>query len=147
MIRKANAIGTAVLLAGVSCSLSQGQTPPATTLVIDLQNVVEYQGDISDPQQFATNPRVTPSVLPKNFLVATLLGDIVAVNGQPAKGTYVGETRVINLNPAPSPGGAIADITRTAIREHVFEILKSDGTPLRMRQRAWPPSKWAPRGL
>ena len=53
------------------------------------------------------------------FFVVTLIGDIRAVNGHPAKGTYVGGTRVINTNPSPmaDSGVAIADVTRTAMRE------------------------------
>jgi hypothetical protein len=109
---------------------AMAQAPPPTTLVIDLQNVVEYQGDIADSSQFATNPNITPSAGFKNFAVVTLLGDIVAVNGQPAKGIYAGRTRPIVASPAPNPGGAIADVTRTAMREHIFEILKSDATPV-----------------
>jgi hypothetical protein len=54
----------------------------------------------------------------------------VAVNGQPAKGLYAGRTRVLNANPTPVPGQAIADVTRTAMREHIFEILQPDGTPV-----------------
>ncbi len=130
MIRKGNAIGMAVLSIAIHCNFAHGQSPLPTTLVIDLQNVVEYQGDIGDPQKFATNPNVTPSAVYKNFGVATLLGDIVAINGQPAKGMYAGRSRSIVASPAPSAGGAIADVTRTAIREHIFEILKSDGTPV-----------------
>src|SRR5882757_1495783 len=98
MIRKAKAIGTAVLSVAVCCSLAQGQSPSPTTLVIGLRDAVEYQGDISDPQQFATKLNLTPSVLPRNFLVATLLADIVSVNVQPAKGIYAGRSRVINLS-------------------------------------------------
>jgi hypothetical protein len=134
MIGKLSAIGMVVLFAGVSCGLAQGQTPPSTTLIIDLQNVIEYQGDIADPSKFATNPNVTPSVQPKNFFVATILGDIVAVNGQPAKGLYAGRSRSIIVSPTPNPATgvdeAIADVRRAAIREHIFEILKSDGTPV-----------------
>jgi hypothetical protein len=59
-----------------------------------------------------------------------VLGDIVAVNGQPAKGLYVGRTKGINATPTPVPGQAIADVQRTSLREFVFEILKSDGTPI-----------------
>ena len=130
MVRKAHAIGTAVLLAAVSCRLAQGQTNAQTNLVIALQNTVEYQADISDPSKFATNPGVTPSVQPKNFFAVTIIADIVSVNGQPAKGTYVARSRALVASPAPSPGGAISDVTRTALREHVFEILSSDGTPV-----------------
>jgi hypothetical protein len=105
-----------------------GQPLSQTTLKIDLQNAVGYQRDIADPSQFATNAGVTPSTAPKNFFEVTLIADIVAVNGQAAKGTYVGRTRVVNLS--PTGNGAIADVTRTALREHLFEILQPDGTPI-----------------
>jgi len=130
MIRKSNVIGMAILSIAIRGDFAQSQSPLPTTLVIDLQNVVEYQSDIGDPQKFATNPNLTPSVVYKNFGVATLLADIVAVNGQPAKGLYAGRSRSIVASVAPSAGGAIADVTRTAIREHIFEILKIDGTPV-----------------
>jgi hypothetical protein len=78
----------------------------------------------------ATNPNVTPSAQPKNFFVATILGDIVAVNGKPAKGTYAARARAIITNPAPNPGQAIADNTRASIRETTFEILRTDGTQI-----------------
>jgi len=127
---KANAVLIKILSAALLSSPMFGQAPASTTLTVDLQNLVEYQEDISDPSKFATNPAVTPAVTYKNFGVATLIGDIVAVNGQPAKGTYVGRSRSIVASPAPAPGGAIADVTRTALREHVFEFLQSDGTPV-----------------
>lgn len=127
MIQKRNA---RALIAGfaVICKLAHGQSPLQTTLEIDLQNVVEYQDDNGEPAKFATNTNITPSNTFKNFGVVTLIGDIVAVNGQPAKGTYIGRSRGLVMSPAPSPGGAIADVTRTALREHTFEILQSDGT-------------------
>jgi len=124
---KRDATGIVVLLA-VICTSAHGQSPLQTTLVVDLQNVVEYQDDNGAPEKFATNSNITSAATFKNFGVVTLIGDIVAVNGQPAKGTYVGRSRGLVTSPAPSPGGAIADVTRTALREHVFEILQSDGT-------------------
>lgn len=117
-----------ILLFAVICKFAHGQSPVQTTLVIDLQNVVEYQDDNGDPTKFAANPNITPSNTFKNFGVVTLIGDIVAVNGQPAKGTYVGRSRGLVMSPAPTSGGAIGDVTRTALREHMFEILQSDGT-------------------
>jgi hypothetical protein len=56
------------------------------------------------------------------------MGDIVAVNGQPAKGLYVSRPRAINASPNPSSSVAIADVTRAAMREQMFEILQADGT-------------------
>jgi hypothetical protein len=119
-----------LLCAAFCCTLARAQAPAPTVLTIDLQNVVEYQADISDTSKFATSPGITPSATFKNFGAVTLIGDIVAVNGQPAKGTYIGRSRGLVASPTPAPGGAIADVTRTALREHVFEILKSDGTPV-----------------
>ena len=81
-----------------------GQAPP-TVLTIDLQNVVEYQADISDPSKFATSPGITPAVTFKNFGAVTILGDIIAVNGQPVKGLYVGRSRGLVASPTPAPGG------------------------------------------
>ena len=130
MNSKGNAAAMAVLFLSVHCNLSQGQTPAPTTLVIDLENVVSYLDDVSDPLKLATAPSVTPRAFTgvKSFAVATILGDIVAVNGVPAKGTYFSPLRGLEANPAPSPGTAIADVTRSAVREDIFEILKSDGT-------------------
>lgn len=130
MIRKAEPLAAIILVAVAGCNLSWARTATMTTLVIDVQNFVEYQqDDISNPSKLATNPKLTPTTGgPINFANATLLGDIVAVNGQPAKGTYVGRTRGIVASPAPRAGGAITDVTRTAMREHYFEIQQADGT-------------------
>lgn len=119
-----------VLFVAVCCNLALGQTPPPTILEIDVENAVGYDGDISDPARFATNPVVTPAVLPRNFDAAEGIQDIVAVNGQPAKGTVAYRGWGVLLSPAPNPGEAIADTTRTSIRNMTFEILRSDGTPV-----------------
>jgi len=114
---------------GLSAATLSAQSLQPSTLTVGLQNVVEYQEDVI-PSQYATNPGITTAATPNNFAVSTWIGDIVAVNGQPAKGIYVGRSRQLVASPAPAPGGAIADVTRTALREHVFEIQQSDGTPV-----------------
>jgi uncharacterized protein (TIGR03437 family) len=131
MDAKARIIAMAGLLA-VYCSPVPGQ---ATILEIDVENFVEYQSDVADPSKLATDPISTISVQPRNFFVATVIGDIVAVNGRTAKGTVVARARSTRLNPAGTaadggPGAAIGDIHRVSIREQIFEILKSDGTPV-----------------
>jgi uncharacterized protein (TIGR03437 family) len=130
LIRRAGTISIVILLVAVPCPLALGQAPPPTILAIDLENYVEYQDDGGVPSKYATNPNITPAVMPTNFFVVTMLGDIVAVNGQAAKGTFVGRTGVIRASPIAAPGFAIADVQRAGIREQIFEILQSDGTPV-----------------
>ena len=134
MIRRANVVITVIALAVAACNHASAQLPPTATLTIDLTNQVQYQEDIYDPVKFARNANITPSlgigtgIL--NFAVATVLGDIVAVNGQPAKGLFAARDRFIAAYPAPVPGQAIADVRRNAIREFTFEILQPDGTAI-----------------
>lgn len=131
MIRIASRTATTVLSIAVAYNLARGQAPPPTILTIDVANYVEYQGDIYDPLTFAKNPNITPPAqMPANFPVVTILGDIVAINGKPAKGMFAGRTRAIGARPDPRPGSAIADVARVAIREQIFEILQPDGTPI-----------------
>src|SRR5215467_12670161 len=121
----------AVLLAAGNGYPALGQAPP-TILTIDVANLVEYQADIYDPSKWGSNPNITPSAGAREFGVVTLLADIVAVNGKPASGLYAGRTRVIATDPdsVPGTGKAIADVKRTAMREHIFEILQPDGIPI-----------------
>jgi hypothetical protein len=115
------------------CRLAPGQAAQPSILAIDLENFVEYRADTSDLSQYGVNPGVTPpaAVLSSHdFYVATGLADIVAVNGQPAKGLYAIRARDISTDPNPSPGGALADVSRSAIREEVFEILSASGNPI-----------------
>ena len=131
MIRRANLVITSISVAIAACHLASAQQPPAVTLTVDVGNTVQYQGDIYDPAKFASNPNITPpSVGLVNFGVDTYLGDIVLVNGQPAKGLYASRSQAIQASPNPQPGQAIADVMRVSIRQQIFEILQPDGTPI-----------------
>ena len=59
-----------------------------------------------------------------------LLGDIVAVNGKPAKGLLGDRIVTINTSQNAMPGQAIADVERSSIVELVWEIQQADGTPV-----------------
>jgi uncharacterized protein (TIGR03437 family) len=130
MIRKTKTFAAAVLWVSLYCIPGWGQAPPPTILEIDLENRVQYFGDISDVSKLATDPNVTNPVPSKNFVPVLIIADIVAVNGQPAKGTSLFHIRQINLRTAPNAGEAIADIVRNNVVEIRFELLKADGTPL-----------------
>jgi hypothetical protein len=131
VIRRVNLFGIVIAVALSYNYRAMAQSPSQVTLVINVQNAVEYQDDIGNPSQYASKANVTPSTPPKNFHVATIIADIVSVNGQVAKGTYIGRSRSVILNPMPAgtaSSEAVADVSRAALREHVFEIQRADGT-------------------
>jgi uncharacterized protein (TIGR03437 family) len=104
---------------------------PTTILVIDIENTVNYADDVPDISKLATDPNVTGAVqgLP-TFRKFIVIGDIVAVNGQPAKGLAVFHMRALQFRTNPNPGQAIADVDRGGVGSRTFEILKQDGTPI-----------------
>lgn len=130
MRQSRNAFTSIILVTAACCSLASAQAP--VILTIDTENVVEYQADTADASKYATNPNIAPAAPVRNFTPATPLGDIVAVNGQPAKGLYASRVASIITSPTPDPmlGGAIADTQHPSIRQQIFEILKTDGTPI-----------------
>jgi len=108
-----------------------GQEPPSTILVVEFENNVQYNQDAFDYSKFASEPSVTTTPVSKTFGSNVVIADIVAVNGQPAMGVFFRERRTIMLTPDPTPGQAIADVTRTLSGfETAFEILQPDGTPI-----------------
>ena len=113
-----------------SWHVSLAQVAPATILEIDLENRVQYLGDISDVSKLASDTNVTTPLPSRNFVPVLIMADIVAVNGQPAMGTSVFHIRQINLRTAPNAGEAIADVVRNNVVDIRFEVLNSDGTPI-----------------
>jgi uncharacterized protein (TIGR03437 family) len=112
------------------CQLVLAQSVPASLLQIELQNVVRYNEDLSDLNKFATSPVTTPPTLARNFYEVFLIGDIVAVNGSPAKSTYTSRLRYVNTMLDPKPGEAIADTSIAGLSDTSFEILAADGRPI-----------------
>ena len=122
----------AVLLMAICCNPARGQVPTAI-LNVELQNVVEYQVDSSDSSKFGTNPNIVPGGLTVSGCLGkgiVGIGDIVAVNGHPAKGTYTTRGVAACINPNPVPGQPIGDVTFNTIRFETYEILQIDGTPV-----------------
>ena len=121
-------------LATVLCASGVGvaQVAPATVLEVQTDNVVAYVEDV-DVSRFATQPGRTTccsATGPRNLGIVLVIGDIVAVNGRPAKGTAVVNQRLLNLSVAPTPGQAIADTGRGGISTYALEIQQADGTPV-----------------
>jgi hypothetical protein len=130
-------ISAAILMAAGYVNPAQGQVSPAT-LVVELENVVEYQMDVSDLSKWGTNPNVTQGLIAMGKGVGCVgvpvvaYGDIVSVNGVPARGAYVGRAVSVCLSPNPTPGVfAISDISANSLRDETYYILQSDGvTPI-----------------
>jgi uncharacterized protein (TIGR03437 family) len=128
-IRKTLSVIAFCALGSWNTAQAQG-TPSPVILQVDVENIVNYVDDVSDPSKLATAGSVTTATTPLNFYTGLTLGDIVAVNGQSAKGAFVGHSRQINLRPSPTPGQAVSDVTRTVAADQFFEILRGDGTPV-----------------
>jgi len=122
-----NTLLAAAFYATISCHAGLAQTPPAAILQVDVENLVRYTEDVSDPSIFGTLPGPTTPAAAKNLTAQIQLGDIVAVNGQPAKGQYSFYARGIGVT---SNGVTINDTIRTTVRVLDLEILKPDGTPI-----------------
>ncbi len=105
------------------------QAAPATIIQIDVENRVAYHYDSNDYSRMATSP-ARGSIQTRTFSQILSLGDIVAVNGSPAKGLWVARGLLLRTLPAPPAGQAIGDVARTVINDLAFEILQPDGTPV-----------------
>jgi hypothetical protein len=103
---------------------------PATILEILVQNAVTYLDDVSDPSKLASSPGIAPPIVSRSFMPFIYIGDIVSVNGKPAKGSAVGRGTNIALTTSPNPGQAIADVIRGGTQDNRWEIQQADGTPV-----------------
>jgi hypothetical protein len=113
------------------------QVSPPVLLEIDIENYVQYWDDGGDPSKFATDTKQRTTTL-GTFMSNLHLGDIVAVNGRPAKGTYLNRTQLIRLSPTIAPGQTIADTSRSGGPGlQSFEILQPDGTPVGTIMGQW----------
>ena len=106
-------------LCGASAQPISAQAAPAAMLAIDLENYVTYAGDTTDVTKFATNPSATPGK-GATFETGIAIADIFAVNGLPAKGTFVFHGKNVPLAPTPNPSEAIVDTDRSGPGEFYF---------------------------
>ncbi len=121
---------------GVVCLLSIGAfvivaVPSSRVngiLEVEVENITTYIGDTSDYSKLATDPKLT-SVQPKAFSNLYGIGDIVAVNGKPARGTFSVFAALNLLAPVELPGIAISDTFRGGLAMATWEILNPDLSP------------------
>jgi uncharacterized protein (TIGR03437 family) len=114
-----------------SVFLVHAQTAPAAILKIEIENYAAYVDDATDSAKLASDPSAAPSsAAGKTFATFLGIADIVAVNGKPAKGTWVVKGTRLNMRPDASAGKAIADTTRSFLIDSTWEIEQADGTPI-----------------
>jgi hypothetical protein len=102
----------------------------AATLEIDTANVVIYRHDVFDPTRVATEPSPTSPLPLRTFMQVTWIGDVVAVNGIPAKGTLTVRGTFVAVNPSPNAGTGIADTSNSLASDWIFDIQRDDGSPV-----------------
>jgi hypothetical protein len=126
MTREWNRIITSAFCA-IAFGQAWAQTPQFATLDIEWENVIIYADNLADRSKLATAPNPV-NVNLRNFMPLITIGDIVSVNGRPARGSWVAKGQFIMLVPSPTPGQAIGDLGRGITTDVQLEILQPDGT-------------------
>jgi hypothetical protein len=111
-------------------TIAHAQSSVNVPLVIDSENTVNYVDDVTDFSKLALNDFVTPPTAARNFTRSINIGDIVAINGSPARGSATAQFANLTMRTAPAPGQAIADVPSGALAQWTYTILTSDGNAL-----------------
>jgi hypothetical protein len=82
-----------LIVAAVCSNDVWAQVPFSTRLELDVENIVSYASDLFDASKFAMDPNLTTAAPVRNFQFVMAIGDIVAVNGEPAKGSMIAGSR------------------------------------------------------
>lgn len=105
--------------------------PPPVMLELRTENRAFYVHDQPNYSLLASSPNtVFPAGAGKTFTEVTGIGDIKAMNGRPAKGTFIAWFTVLHLTPQPAPGQAIADVTRFGVIHYFLDVMDADGKSL-----------------
>jgi uncharacterized protein (TIGR03437 family) len=110
--------------------LAQALEDPVV-LTIDVENNVIYRGTVFDASKLAKDPGPTTSVN-QAFVEAINIGDIVAINGKPAKGMWSSTVYATPFRSAPQPGQLIADFDLAGTNFCTWQMYDTDGTFLGM---------------
>jgi len=125
-INRAMLFLTASTLTWAAIGLAAAEQPQISTLVIETDNVVTYVGDVTDPSKLALNAAATPPASTRAFTESIIVGDVVKVNGKPAKGLWTSRGYAMGFSPTAATGFAIAD-TQNGLGECRWEIQTADG--------------------
>jgi hypothetical protein len=125
-IQRARLILAASTLTWAAIHLTGADQPQISILTIETDNVVTYVGDASDPAKLALTAGVTTPAATRAFTESITIGDVVKVNGKPAKGLWSSRGYAMGFSPTAAPGFAIAD-TQNGLGECRWEIQTADG--------------------
>lgn len=104
------------------------QTPRVALLEIEIDNMVSYRTDVFDPAKLATaGTIVVPPIANRGFLGFVGIGDIVAVNGKPAKGFWSNRGEVLSPSPTPAATMAVANVTSGNHIECSIDLFTAEG--------------------
>jgi hypothetical protein len=120
-------IALSLMLCVVTLPVAAQTESAPVMLQVDVENAVQYRSDIADPARRGAESNMTTAAAPRAFTDVLFIGDIVAVNGRPAKGTWTSRQMLMNFSPSPAPGFAIADVTRGTLADCKWEFLDPDG--------------------
>ena len=117
-------------LAVLACPLLPAQTmDEPVVLTIDVDNAVLYRGGVYDASKLGKDPGPTIAGAQVPFVDGINIGDIVAINGKPARGIWSSSyTHTTPYRSAPAPGQFIADFDASATFFCTWQIYASDGT-------------------
>ncbi|HLK47622.1 MAG TPA: hypothetical protein VKT49_05780 [Bryobacteraceae bacterium] len=113
-------------LTWAAISLIAAEQPQISILTIETDNVVTYVGDVTDASKVALTAGLTTPAATRAFTESITIGDVVKVNGRPAKGLWSSRGYAMGFSPTAAAGFAIADV-QNSLGECRWEIQSADG--------------------
>src|SRR5712691_887941 len=111
----------------MAACLTGADKPQISVLTIQTDNVVTYVGDVTDPTKLAAVSGATTPAPTHAFIYTLTIGDVVKVNGRPAKGLWSSWALSMGYSPTAAPGFAISDASQGGVSECKWEIQTADG--------------------
>jgi hypothetical protein len=119
---------TVVALCALAAILPAQELSDPVVLIVEIGDTTTYRGDTSDLTKLATLPGPTMGVL-RTFQPGLNMGDIVAVNGKPAKGLWNNNTvQGGQFRVSPTTGLHIANVDVGPMSQCFWNIFLPDGT-------------------
>lgn len=119
------AVGALVAAHGTSGFGQTAEQP--VVLTIDMDNYVVYRGDVTDPSRISRDPGPTVAGPSRAFQNQNHMADLVAVNGNPIKGSLWVAGSPALFRVSPQIGNSIADFNGAGPYLNFWEILGPDG--------------------